>query len=133
MPKKVQVRFLKFSVRKFFKSFVYACSGIKEVFSHEQNFKVHLLAAFLVVLFGLLLKASRLEWCVLFLAVALVLAAEMLNTAIEKLCDLTHPEQNETIRIVKDVSAGMVLVCAIGAACAGIVIFLPKLISLLIK
>ena len=133
MQKKVQVRFLKVSVRKFLKSFVFAFTGIKEVVSHEQNFKVHLLATFLVILFGILFKVSPIEWCVLFLTISLVLASEMLNTAMEKLCDLTHPEQNETVRIIKDVSAGMVLVCAIGAVCTGIVIFLPKLITLFLS
>lgn len=121
---------MKFSVRKFGKSFSYAITGIKEVLSGEQNFKVHLLFALLVILFGGILKASPTEWCVLVLTISLVLSAEMANTAIEKLCDITHPEQNETIRIIKDISAGMVLTCAIGAVCVGLVIFLPKLISL---
>lgn len=130
MPKKVQVKSLKFSVRKFLKSFSYAASGIKEVFLGEQNFKVHLLAALLVILFGGIFRVSPVEWCVLFLTISLVLASEMLNTVMEKLCDITHPEQNETIRIIKDISAGMVLVCAIGAVCVGVTVFLPKLIAL---
>lgn len=132
MRKKVQVKSLKFSVSKFLKSFVYAIRGIGEVFRQEQNFKVHILATVLVIVFGLWLRVSPIEWCILFLTVSLVLAAEMLNTALEKLCDLTHPEQNETVRIIKDISAGMVLVCAIGALCTGLVIFLPKLIELAI-
>ena len=102
------------------------------MFRQEQNFKVHILATVLVIVFGLWLMVSPIEWCILFLTVSLVLAAEMLNTVLEKLCDLTHPEQNETVRIIKDISAGMVLVCAIGALCTGLVIFLPKLIELAI-
>ncbi len=94
---------------------------------------MHLLAAFFVILFGLLCKVSPIEWCILFFTISLVLASEMMNTAIEKICDITHPEPNETVRIIKDVSAGMVLVCAIGAVGIGMVIFLPKLINLFIK
>ena len=122
---------MKFSFRKFFKSFGYAFRGVAEVFNKEQNFKVHTLAASLALLLGWFLKISPWEWCFLAVVIALVMAFEMANTAIEKLCDVTEPNQNETIRVVKDVSAGMVLVCAIGALTVGIVIFLPKIIAFL--
>lgn len=120
---------MKFSFSKFIKSFGYAFRGIGEVFCREQNFKVHTLMGILALLLGWFFQISPWEWCFLAVVIALVLAAEMANTAIENLCDVTHPEQNETIRVVKDVSAGMVLVCAIGALAVGIVIFLPKLID----
>lgn len=131
MPKKVQVKFLKFSLKKFFKSFQYAATGIQEVFSKEQNFKVHTLIGILALLLGLLFSISATEWCFLFVVISLVFASEMLNTVIEHLCDKVEPNQDETIRIVKDISAGMVLVCALGAFFVGIVIFLPKVIFLL--
>ena len=117
---------MKFSFRKFFKSFSYAAKGIIEVFKKEQNFKVHTLAAILALLLGCFFKISSWEWCILILVIAMVLAAEMVNTAIENLCDVAEPNQNETIRVVKDVSAGMVLVCALGSLVVGIIIFLPK-------
>ena len=123
---------MKFSVRKFLKSFVYAVRGVLDVLKEEQNFKVHLFVAMWVILFGVLFGVSPSEWCVLLLTISLVLTSEILNTALEKLCDLIHPEQNETVRVIKDVSAGMVLLCAIGALLIGIVIFLPKLTTLLI-
>ena len=120
---------MRFSLGKFFKSFTYATKGIAEVYQREQNFKVHTLAAITALFLGWFFKVSPWEWCFLAVVIALVMAAEMVNTAIENLCDATHPEKNETIRVVKDVSAGMVLVCAIGALAVGIVIFLPKLID----
>ena len=122
---------MKFSFSKFFKSFGYAVLGVAEVFKKEQNFKVHTLAAILALLLGYLLKISPWEWCFLVVVIALVFAFEMANTAIEKLCDVEEPNQNETIRAVKDISAGMVLVCAVGALVVGIVIFLPKIIAFL--
>ena len=122
---------LKFSIRKFLKSFCYAAKGILEVYSHEQNFKVHTLMAFLAVLMGAIFRIALWEWCFLFLVIALVIASEMINTALEKLCDLTQPEQDERVRVIKDVSAGMVLVCAVGALAVGFIIFLPKLIHFL--
>lgn len=123
------MKFLKFSVRKFLKSFLYAFRGIREVFFQEQNFKVHCLMGLLALLLGWLLKISGVEWCFLLVVIALVLAAEMLNTALEQLCNLTQPNPDETVRIIKDISAGMVLVCAIGALGVGVVIFLPKLLK----
>ncbi len=92
---------------------------------------MHTLAAILAVLLGFLLRIAPWEWCFLAVVIGLVLSAEMANTAIEKLCDVTEPDQNETIRVVKDVSAGMVLICAIGALTVGIIIFLPKIIAFL--
>ncbi len=124
------MKFLKFSLRKFLKSFSYAVTGWKEVFSREQNFKVHTLLGILALLMGWWLNISPTEWCVILVVIALVLAAELCNTALENLCDLIKPEQNETVRIVKDMSAGMVLCCATGALLVGIVIFLPKLVAL---
>ena len=122
---------MKFSFSKFFKSFGYAIKGVAEVFCREQNFKVHTLMGFLAILLGCLFQIALWEWCFLALVIALVLAAEMVNTALEHLCNITHPEQNETVRVIKDVSAGMVLVCALGALVVGIVIFLPKVIAFL--
>ena len=122
---------MKFSIRKFVKGFGYAFRGICDVFQKEQNFKVHCLIALLALLLGWFFHISATEWCFLTVVIALVLASEMLNTAIENLCDVAEPNQNETVRLVKDVSAGMVLICALGALAVGIVIFLPKILQLL--
>lgn len=122
---------MKFSVRKFLKSFSYAFRGISDVFRREQNFKVHCLIGLIALLLGWFFHIPPTQWCFLIVVIALVLASEMLNTAIENLCDVAEPNQNETIRIVKDISAGMVLVCALGALAVGIVIFLPKVIGFL--
>lgn len=82
---------------------------------------------------GWFFHISGIEWCFLAVVISLVLASEMLNTAIENLCDVAEPNQNETIRIVKDISAGMVLICALGALSVGIVIFLPKVYHFLVQ
>ena len=120
---------MKFSFRKFLKSFGYAFRGVAEVFRKEQNFKVHTIIAILAMLLGCFFKISSWEWCFLILVIAIVLASEMMNTAIENLCNVAEPNQNETIRAVKDISAGMVLICAMGALAVGIVIFLLKVID----
>lgn len=69
------------------------------------------------------LKLRPIEFAVLFLAIAVVLTAEMLNTAIEKLCDYSHKEYSGHIRLIKDISAGAVLVGAIFTVCVGFMLF----------
>jgi len=76
---------------------------------------------------GAWLEISRIEWCILALACGVVLAAEALNTAVEKLADRITTEKDEDIRLAKDVAAAAVLVTAIAAAAVGLLIFLPRL------
>ena len=84
----------------------------------------------LVIIAGLLFHISTFEWIAVFFAIGLVLAAEAINSAIERLSDVVQPEKDDRIRDVKDISAGAVLVCAITAAIIGIIIFLPKILML---
>ena len=126
------MKFLKFSMRKLLKSFGYAARGICKVFCLEQNFKVHTFLGALALLLGWLFHLSPVEWCLVLLVIALVLTMEMLNTAIEKLCDFMEPNPNEHIKIIKDICAGMVLCSAVFALVIGIIIYFPKGILFLI-
>ena len=73
------------------------------------------------------LKVDTIEWTILILCMILVLSLEMINSAIEKICDLIQPNQHPQIKIIKDVAAGAVLLASIGAAIIGAIILLPKL------
>lgn len=107
-------------------SFKYAFSGIYDLFANTPNAKIHLAMALLVMIFGLLLEISMIEWCLCFLSIAVVLAAEAFNTSIEYLTDLVSPDYHELAGKTKDVAAGAVLLTSIGAAIVGLIIFLPK-------
>lgn len=109
----------------------HALRGVAFCFSNETHFQLQLVATLLVMLMGLLLGLSKLEWAVVGLCTALVLALEAINTAIEHLCNVLHPHYHPCIKRVKDVSAGAVLVAAMGSCIVGCIIFLPKLFSLL--
>lgn len=85
--------------------------------------------ALLVLIAGFLLGVSRLEWIIIILVVGLVLAAEALNSAIEKVVDLASPGQHELAKRAKDLGAGAVLITAITAALAGLLIFVPRLLA----
>ncbi|MGN0187284.1 MAG: diacylglycerol kinase family protein [Paludibacteraceae bacterium] len=118
------------AIIKFFKGFAYAFAGIIAAIRNERNMKFHLFAIVVVITAGVILRISAGEWAVCALCIGMVIGAEMLNTAIEKLADTVSAERNENIRFVKDVAAGAVLVCAIAAACVGLIIFVPKIIAL---
>jgi diacylglycerol kinase len=122
---------LKNGLKKRIKSFGFALTGIYELVRSEPNARIHLLATIVALGAGFFLKISNPEWCVVLIVIALVWAAEAFNTVIEKLADHLFPEYHETARIVKDVSAGAVLICAIVALVCGLIIFLPKIMLLL--
>ncbi|MDB5239419.1 MAG: diacylglycerol kinase, partial [Spirosoma sp.] len=86
------------------------------------NAKVHLLIAGLVVVVGLWLRLSRVEWALILTQIGLVWAAEAINTAIEKLCDFVSPGLHPQIKAIKDMSSGAVLILAIGAVVIGVVV-----------
>ncbi|MCL2003624.1 MAG: diacylglycerol kinase [Oscillospiraceae bacterium] len=103
------------------KSFVCAWRGIVHAVQTERNVRIHLAALFYVVVAGRLLYSVRWEW--LMLACGLVIGAELINTALERLCDGLEPGRSEVVRNVKDLAAGAVLVCAAAAAAGAVFVF----------
>lgn len=120
----------KFSIRKRLISFTYAFAGLKVLFREEHNSRIHLFATVCVVVAGVLLKISLLEWVAVAFAVGLVFSGEIFNSAVEDLSDVVCPERDERIKKVKDLAAAAVLVNAITAAVIGLLVFLPKIIQL---
>ena len=113
--------------KNLFKSFFYAFRGIFCAIKTERNLRVHLTC--LVYMFSILgltdwFVLSRTDWAVLAVASALVIGAELVNTAIENAVDLETKEYNEYAKRAKDAASGAVLVCAIGAVMAGLFILL---------
>ncbi len=109
-------------------SFKYAFKGIGYMIKTQRNAQIHIMAVILVIFLGSVFKVSTSDWIFLIIAITLVLAAELANTAIEFLTDLLSPEYHEKARRAKDMGAGAVLTCAIAAAIIGLIIFLPKFI-----
>lgn len=120
-----------FSFNSRLRSFKYAFNGIRVLLLHEHNARIHLVAGVVAVSLGYILNLTLREWCLITMVIAGVLIAELINTAIEKLCDVVQPEYHEKIKVVKDVSAAAVLLAALTAVIVGMMIFSPKLFSLL--
>lgn len=116
------------AIKKSLKSFRYAFTGVFMLVKGGNNMMIHLLTAFLVIILSFILQLSYYEWCLIVFCIGFVIAAEGFNTAIEKLVDKISPERNEVAGLVKDISAGAVLIAAITAAIIGIIVFTPKII-----
>jgi diacylglycerol kinase (ATP) len=114
-----------FSVRARMRSFVYAGRGIRTMLASQQNAWVHAAATLVVIAGGLTFEVGRLEWLALVLAIVSVWTAESLNTAFEFLCDVASPEFHPLVEKAKDVAAGAVLICALGAVATGALVFSP--------
>ena len=110
-------------------SFGYAFAGIFFCIRHERNMKIHTAMAVFVTAAGLFFRISLWEWIVCFLLFGLIMALEMVNTAIESVVDLVTQDYAPLAGRAKDVAAGAVLVASIFAAVNGCIIFLPKVFT----
>lgn len=117
-----------FSIQARLNSFVYAFEGIKYFMRHEPQALIHLLAALAVIIASYSFEISVGEWIAISFAIGLVVVAEMLNTAIEKLTDMVSPEIHPNAKVVKDLAAGAVLMASIVALVIGFIVFLPKVL-----
>ena len=107
-------------------SMQHAIRGIRVVLK-EPNAKIHLLLAVVAIALGFYLQISNLEWVAVCFAIASVIGAEAMNTAVEKAVDLASPEWHETAGQAKDAAAAAVLITSLGAAAVGAIIFIPKI------
>ena len=118
-----------FSFKARGRSFGYALNGLRVVVQSEHNAWIHIAAAGGVILSGIILQIERTDWLWLTLAIAAVLIAETLNTAIERLCDVVSPDYDLAIGVVKDIAAGAVLISALGAVIIGVLVFGPHIVE----
>jgi diacylglycerol kinase (ATP) len=103
----------------FMARFGYALSGVRMVWRREKSFRMHCGFGLLAIAVAALLQVSLVWWAITGLCIALVLAVEMVNAALEYLIDRLHPEIHEEIKHAKDAAAGAVLLACIGTASVG--------------
>ncbi len=111
------------------RTFINAFRGLFLLLKSERNFQIHVTAFLVVIMAGLYFGVNRLEWTLLLLTSGLVFALEGVNTALERLCDEVTLERKESIRNIKDIAAGSVLIAALIAIAVGLVIFLPYVLE----
>lgn len=118
----------KYTVRE---SFQFAFAGFRYAIQTQKNLRFQLIAAVLVITISTFLPMELIEWAILFLLIALVIATEILNTAIEKTIDLIVKEYDPLAKTIKDLSAAAVLFIALTSVIVGLFVYLPKLMAFL--
>ncbi|AUJ26236.1 Undecaprenol kinase [Virgibacillus dokdonensis] len=111
--------------------FSFAWQGIQFVVKNERNFRVHLCAAIVVILAGIILNINITEWSIILHLIGNVFITEMLNTVAERIIDYVKPDVHPAAKQIKDVAAGAVLIAATIAVIIGCFIFIPKVAGLM--
>jgi len=112
------------------RKFASAAAGFIIGMRGQSSFLIHLTIAALVIGMAIALQVEAWERCVLALCIAMVLAAELFNSALERLAKAITSEESEHVRVGLDIASGAVLVMALGAAAVGAMIFVPRLLAL---
>jgi diacylglycerol kinase len=121
----------RFSPKSGIGSFKFAFNGLCLLLKNEHNSRIHLLAAIIAVVMGIILKINKIEWSLLVIVIGIVFLSELLNSALESLSDIINPEWNENIRKAKNYAAAAVLISAIISVIVGGLIFIPKILDLI--
>ena len=117
-------------VRRLFLSFQRAWRGLKTGWQQEYNLKVFTLFAVLVIAGIFFFRVSLCQAMFLILSIAVMFSLELLNSQIERFLDLVVPQRSRLVKEIKDLSAGAVLISAVGVAIIGLMIFIPYLLKL---
>jgi undecaprenyl-diphosphatase len=110
----------------FLGGFKYAGKGVITAIQEENNLLIQFSASMLVVVFGVALRISLVEWCICLIMCFLVMSLELVNTSFENLCDRVTMKRDESIKKIKDISAGAVLIMSICSLIVAAIIFIPK-------
>lgn len=118
-------------IKRFLKSFHFACRGLVYTWQQEQNFRVQSVAACIVIIFMIVFRTNTAESVALIGVIALVLILELVNTVFEKMVDILKPRMFHYVGIIKDMMASAVLLASAAAIGVGILIFYPYIRDLL--
>ncbi|MFD2823792.1 diacylglycerol kinase [Lacinutrix iliipiscaria] len=109
------------------KSVKYAFKGAYLLITTESSIKIQCVIGLIMTILGFYFKLSSTEWIIQILCIALIIAIEGINTAIEEVADFIHPEHHSKIGLIKDLAAGAVFIFAIAAVIVGCIIYFPKI------
>lgn len=112
-------------------AFVFALHGLRYAFVNERNFRIEFFFALMACITAYALHISAIEWLIIIINVGFVISAELINTAVEKLCDVTCNEISPVIKIIKDVSAAAVFLASITSFICALIIFIPEFFKII--
>jgi len=120
-----------FGFKRFLKSFKYSLQGLKYAYMNEQSMFIHTIVTILAIIMGLVFKISSLEWIITISLLSLTASLELLNTAIEALCDMITKEYHPLAKIAKDTGSAAVFLTSMVGLVAALIIYVPKIIEVL--
>ncbi|TAL45159.1 MAG: diacylglycerol kinase family protein [Chitinophagaceae bacterium] len=118
-------------MKKFIYSVQFALQGIKQFFFRDRNGRIQTVIGIIAIILGFILSISSFQWLLVLFCIGIVISLEMINSAIERYCDLVTTDFHPGIKIIKDVAAGAVLVASIFSLVIGFIIFIPALVHFL--
>lgn len=120
-----------FGFKRFLKSFKYSMQGLKYAYTNEQSMFIHSIVTILAVIMGFVFKISNLEWIITIFLLSTTASLELLNTAIEAVCDTVTTEYNPLVKIAKDTGSAAVFLTSMVGLIASLIIYIPKIMELL--
>lgn len=130
MSLKKQEKHKKMSFKRFLNSIKYSVDGLVNAYQNEQSLWLHAMCTIIIVILGFLLQIKFYEWAVIVIALVVVLAVELLNTAIEATVDLVTKEIHPLAKVAKDCGSAAAFVSSIMVFIICCFIFIPKIIAL---
>lgn len=118
-------------MKKFIKAISFALQGMKQFISHDRNGQIQTVIGITAITLGCIVSISSYQWVLVLFCIGLVISLEMINSAIERYCDLVTTDFHPRIKTIKDVAAGAVLVASITSLVIGLIIFIPALVHFL--
>jgi len=128
---KFGVKVSKYKAPGFAGTFKNSYKGIRLALKSERNIRIHFVVALLTIVVGITLRFSPIEFCLLLFAIAIVIIAEMVNSAIEFSLDaIFHNRYSKLVGMAKDIAAGAVMVATVISIAIGILLFGSRLMCI---
>lgn len=128
MSSKKQKETKKMSFKRFLNSIKYSIEGLAHAYKNEQSLWLHAMCTVLAIILGNILRISFIQWTIILIALVVVLAVELLNTAIEATVDLITEDIHPLAKVAKDCGSAAAFVSSIVALIISLFIFIPKVI-----
>jgi len=121
-----------FNIKSLFRIIGYSLDGLKYFFKYERSAILYLIYVILLVGCGIILQMSFMEWVVISFMMLTILAMELINTAIESICDLVSPEKNPHVKIAKDCGSAATGVLTLLGFIVTAIIYMPKVVHIIV-
>ena len=113
----------------FFKAVGYAFEGVKYFLLRNRNARFQVAMGITAIILGFTVSLQAFQWLLVLHCIGLVISLEMINSALEKYCDLITTDYHPRIKVIKDIAAGAVLVASMISLVIGLIIFIPALVD----